>query len=339
MTIAHNTHGLASPDRRRLCLSSAMWGLVSVPLLLPRQARAQSYPQRPIKLVVPFPPGGANDIVARVLAPPLAAALGQPLVIDNRGGAAGTIGTDHVAKSAPDGLTLLMTPVPFVITQSLYPKLPYDGRRDLVPVALLTSSPFVLAVSSKHPARNLAELLAMAKKKPDAVSFSSPGSGSPAHLAGQLLKTQAGVEMMHVPYKGGGPAVSDMLAGQVDFTMATPAEIMSHVRGGAARALAVTTANRTPLAPGVPTVSESGIPGYELSVWYGITAPRGTPSAVIARLEQEFTTAVQAPQVRERLIALGMEITPMGANDFGAFLAKELQKWSELVRTSGATAD
>jgi tripartite-type tricarboxylate transporter receptor subunit TctC len=145
--------------------------------------------------------------------------------------------------------------------------------------------------------------------------------------------------MMHVPYKGGGPAVSDMLGGQVDFTMATPAEIMSHVRGGAARALAVTTANRTPLAPGVPTVSESGVPGYELSVWYGITAPRGTPPAVIARLEQEFTTAVQAPQVRERLIALGMEITPMGANDFGAFLAKELQKWSELVRTSGATAD
>lgn len=308
-------------------------------LLATETAVASSYPQRPIRLVVPFPPGGANDIVARVLAPPVATALGQPIIVDNRGGAAGTIGTDNVAKSAADGYTLLMTPVPFVITQSLYPKLPYDGKRDLIPIALLTSAPFVLAVGSRHPAQSLPELLDLATKSPGAVSFSSPGNGSPAHLSGELLKTRTGTNMLHVPYKGGGPAVADMLSGQVSFTMATPAEIMPHVQEGRARALAVTTAKRTPLAPGVPTIGEAGISDYEIAVWYGITAPRGTPPAIVTQLERAFGSAMQLPMVRDRLTTLGLEPTPLGAAEFGLFIAQELHKWGDLVRVSGATVD
>lgn len=316
-----------------IAAASAGAALVAAPVL------AQDYPTRPIRLVVPFPPGGANDIVARVVAPKLSDTLGQPVVIENRGGAAGTIGADHVAKSASDGHTLLMTPAPFVITQSLYKKLPYDGQRDFVPVALLTSAPFVLAVGAQSPARSMAELLTLARSKPGAVKFSSPGSGSPAHLAGELLKTRTGIDMLHVPYKGGGPAVTDMIAGHVSFTLATPAEIMPHVKEGKARALAVTTADRTSLAQGVPTMREAGVPDYEITVWYGITAPRGTPAAVIAKLEKAFAEVIANPEVRDRMISMGLEPTPMGAAQFGEFLKREHAKWAELVRVSGATAD
>jgi tripartite-type tricarboxylate transporter receptor subunit TctC len=232
-----------------------------------------------------------------------------------------------------------MTAAPFVITQSLYPKLPYDGDRDFVPIGLLTSAPFVLAVSAKHPAQSLGQLMEMARQKPGTISFSSPGAGSPAHLAGELIKTKGAVNMLHVPYKGGGPAVSDMLAEQVTFTLATPAELMPHVRAGKARALAVTTAARTPLAAGVPTVAESGIPGFEISVWYGVTVPRGTPPAIAGRLEREFLNVMKLPEVRDRLTSLGLEVTPLAAAEFGQYLKRETQKWGELVRVSGATPD
>lgn len=338
-TIAAATTATSRPMRLRRKLSAGILLALALSVLSLTPAAAQEYPVRPIRLVVPFPPGGANDIVARVLAAPVSLALGQPVVVDNKGGAAGTIGSDFVAKSAGDGYTLLMTAAPFVITQSLYPKLPYDGQKDFVPIGLLTSAPFVLAVSAKHPAQSLRELLEMARQKPRSISFSSPGAGSPAHLAGELLKTRGGVDMLHVPYKGGGPAVSDMLAGQVTFTLATPAELMPHVRAGKARALAVTTAARTSLAAGVPTVGESGIPGYEISVWYGVTIPRGTPPTIVARLEREFLNAMNLPEVRERLASLGLEPTPMGSSDFAQYLRREVQKWGDLVRVSGATAE
>lgn len=302
-------------------------------------AQAQDYPTRPIRLVVPFPPGGANDIVARVVAPKLSESLGQPVVVDNRGGAAGTIGADHVAKSAPDGYTLLMTPAPFVITQSLYSKLPYDGQKDFVPVALLTTAPFVLATPVSLPAKSLDELLALARSKSGGVTFSSPGNGSPAHLAGELLKTRTGAPLLHVPYKGGGPAVADMVAGHVSFTLATPAEIMQHVSAGKVRALAVTTLQRTPLVPGVPTVHESGVRDFELTVWYGITVPAGTPPAVIARLNRELVAVMRQPDVQERMKVLGMEATPSTPEQFGAFLKTEFTKWADLVKRSGARAD
>ena len=325
------------PSMRGIVALVAIGSIVSA--LVASPALAQDYPTRPIRLVVPFPPGGANDIVARVVAPKLSDSLGQPVVIDNRGGAAGTIGADYVAKAAPDGYTLLMTPAPFVITQSLYKKLPYDGQKDFVPVALLTSAPFVLAVGAKSPARSMADLLALARSQPGAVNFSSPGNGSPAHLAGELLKTRTGLDMLHVPYKGGGPAVADMIAGHVSFTLATPAEIMPHVKDGKARALAVTTAERTSLAQGVPTMREAGVPDYEITVWYGITAPRGTPPAVVARIEKALVEVMANPEVRERMISMGLEPTPMGAAQFGEFLKREQAKWAELVRVSGATAD
>lgn len=305
----------------------------------PGSAEAQEYPTRPIRLVVPFPPGGANDIVARVIAPKLSESLGQPVVVDNRGGAAGTIGADHVAKSAADGYTLLMTPAPFVITQSLYSKLPYDGQKDFAPVALLTTAPFVLATPVSLPAKTLDELLALAKNKPGGVTFSSPGNGSPAHLAGELLKTRTGAPLLHVPYKGGGPAVADMVAGHVSFTLATPAEITQHVSAGKARALAVTTLQRTSLAPGVPTVHESGVRDFELTVWYGITVPAGTPPAVIARLNRELVAVMRQPDVQERMKSLGMDTTPSTPEAFGAFLKTEFTKWADLVKRSGAKAD
>lgn len=312
---------------------------VAVIMLGSGLAQAQDYPTRPIRLVVPFPPGGANDIVARVIAPKLAESLGQPVVVDNRGGAAGTIGADLVAKSAPDGYTLLMTAVPFVITQSLYTKLPYDGQKDFAPVALLTTAPFVLATSASLPANSLEELLALARNKPGGVTFASPGNGSPAHLAGELLKTRTGAALLHVPYKGGGPAVTDMVAGHVTFTLATPAEIMPHVSAGKARALAVTTLQRTPLAPGVPTVHESGVRDFELTVWYGITVPSGTPPAVISTLNRELVQVMRQPQVQERMKALGMEATPSTPEEFGAFLKTESAKWADLVTKSGAKVD
>lgn len=332
----HETGAIVGRRRRMACAGLVLALLSVVPAV---QAWAQAYPNKPIRLVVPFPPGGANDIVARVISPKLSEALGQPVVVENRGGAAGTIGSDLVAKAAPDGYTLLMTPVPFVITQSLYAKLPYDGQRDFVPIALLTSSPFVLAVGEKYPSRTLQDLVLAAKAKPDSVAFSSPGSGSPAHLAGELLKVKTGAPFLHVPYKGGGPAVTDMIAGHVAFTLATPAELMQHVREGKARALAVTTPKRTSLAPDVPTAAEAGVAGFEITVWYGITAPRGTPAPIVGRLERELMTVLKAPEVRDRLTALGLEVTPMGSEEFGRFLRTEHEKWSELVRVSGAKPD
>lgn len=300
---------------------------------------AQDFPVRPIRLVVPFPPGGANDIVARVVAPKAGEILGQPIVIENKGGAAGTIGSDLVAKSRADGYTLLMTPVPFVITQTLYPKLPYDGQKDFAPVALLTRAPFLLATSSSLPLRSLADLVASAKSRPGAVNFSSAGSGSPAHLAGELLRKTAGVDIVHVPYKGGGPAVADMVAGHVTFTLATPAEILPHVAAGKARALAVTTLARSALAPDAPTVVEGGYPGFEITVWYGVAAPAGTPAPVVDRLAAAFSAAVASPDIRERLTAMGMEAAYLGPDAFGRFLRAEHDKWAQLVRDSGAKPD
>jgi tripartite-type tricarboxylate transporter receptor subunit TctC len=327
----------ANSGRRVFCQAAV--GCLAGSLVSPHPASADEFPNRPIRLVVPFPPGGANDIVARVVAPKLSSSLGQPVVVDNRGGAAGTIGTDYVAKAQPDGHTLLMTPVPFVITQTLYKKLPYDGERDFVPVALLSSAPFVMAVGVSQPVKSLADLLSMARAKPGTVNFSSPGVGSPAHLAGELLATRSGTSLLHVPYKGGGPAVADMVGGHVSFTLATPAEIMPHVKEGKARALAVTTPARTSLAPDVPTMTEAGVPDYQITVWYGITAPRGTPTTVVARLEKAFLAAMRDTEVRERMAALGLESTPLGNEEFGAFLKREQTKWAELVRKSGATAD
>lgn len=321
------------------CMITAFAAIFTAAMFAAIPAAAQDYPARPIRIVVPFPPGGANDIVARVIAPKLSESLGQPVIVDNRGGAAGTIGADHVAKSAADGYTLLMTPAPFVITQSLYAKLPYDGQKDFAPVALLTTAPFVLATSASLPVKSLDDLLALARSTPGGVTFSSPGSGSPAHLAGELLKTRTGVSLLHVPYKGGGPAVADMIAGHVTFTLATPAEIMPHVSAGKARALAVTTLQRTPLAPGVPTVQESGVRDFELTVWYGISVPKGTPPAVIARLNRELVQVVRQPDVQERMKSLGMEATPSTPDEFGAFLKTEFAKWADLVAKSGAKAD
>ena len=298
-----------------------------------------AYPEKPVRLVVPFPPGGANDIVARVIAPELTKALGQTVIVENRGGAAGTIGTDHVAKSAPDGYTLLMTPVPFVITQSLYTNLSYDGSKDFQPVALLSVAPFVLAAGPKAPADSLQALLSLGKENPGRISFSSPGSGSPAHLAGELLKKQSSIEFLHVPYKGGGPAVQDVAGGHIDFTFATPAEIMPQVKGGKLKALGVTSAQPTSLAEGVPTMSEAGVPGYEISVWYGVTVPTGTPNSVIATLEKALLAVLDIPEIKTRFTEMGLDTAPMTAAQFGDFLAQEREKWGELVRISGARAE
>lgn len=329
------------PSRVMYMLVITLTFLVTILLigLTSNAAHADTYPDRPINIIVPFPPGGANDIVARVLAPKLSSAVGQPVIIENKGGAGGTIGAASVARAKPDGYTLLMTAVPFVITQSLYSKLPYDGAKDFTPITLLTNAPFLLAASPSLDVQSLSDLLALAKAQPGKVTFSSPGNGSPAHLAGELINKRSGVKMMHVPYKGGGPAVADVVAGHISFTLATSAEIMPFASQGRLRVIGATSKNRISFLPEIATLHESGLPNYEISVWYGISAPTGTPRNVIDLLNKELNAIIKQPDVQERLKVIGMESSGTTAGQFGEFLRLETTKWGQLVRDSGAKVE
>jgi tripartite-type tricarboxylate transporter receptor subunit TctC len=309
-------------------------------VVLPTQvARADTYPSRPITITVPFPPGGANDILARLLAPKLSAAVNQPVIIENKGGGGGTIGAALVAKSKPDGYTLLMTAVPFVITQTLYPKLPYDAVKDFTPITLLTSPPFLLAVNPSLGVRNINELVALAKARPGKLSFGSAGIGSPGHLAGELINKRAGTAMTHVPYKGGGPAVADVVAGHISFIMATSAEIMPFANQGRLTVLGATSRNRISFLPQIPTLHESGLPNFDITVWYGISAPAGTPATVVALLNRELRAILKQPDIQERLREIGMEGAGTTPEQFGQFIASETTRWGQLVKDSGAKVE
>lgn len=303
-------------------------------------AYAQSYPNKPVRMVVPFPPGGTTDILARAVGQKLSESWGQQVLIDNRPGAGGNIGTDIVAKSAPDGYTLLMGTVgTHSINASLYGKLPFDPIKDFAPVTLVASVPNVLVVNSTVDAKSVKELIALAKSKPGQLTFASSGNGTSIHLAGELFKTMTGTAMLHIPYKGSAPAITDLLGGQTNMMFDNLPSAMPHIKSGKLRALAVTSVSRSPASPDTPTIAESGIPGYEASSWFGVLAPAGTPKDVIARIHADIVKALNTPEIKERLSGQGAEPVGNTPEQFAQHIKSETIKWAKVVKDSGAKVD
>ena len=300
---------------------------------------AQEFPARPLRLVVPYPPGGTSDILARPVAQALAERLGQPVVVDDRGGANGNIGTEFVARASADGYTLLFGNTSHTINPALYAKVPYDPLKDFAGVALLASTPLILVVHPSIPAVNVRELVQVARVRPGQLNFSSAGSGSTAHLSGELFKTMAGVDMVHVPYKGSGMAVSDLLGGQISLTFGGLVPTLPHAKTGRLRAVAVTGARRSAIAPDVPTVSESGLPGFVVNPWFGVLAQAQAPPAVLARMHAELATLMRSPDITARYAAQGADIVVQAPAAFDEFIRAELAKWANIVRASGARSD
>jgi tripartite-type tricarboxylate transporter receptor subunit TctC len=303
-------------------------------------AAAEPYPARPVRFVVAFPPGGGTDIIARSIAQKLGERLGQQVLIDNRPGAGGNIGTDLVAKSSPDGYTLLMGSAgPLAINASLFARMPFDPIKDLAPVTLAASTPNVLVVHPSLPAATVRELIALAKARPGEINFASSGHGTPAHLAGELFNSMAGVKLIHVPYKGAAPALADLLGGQVQLMFSTMPPALPHVKDGKLRALAVTSLKRSPAAPDLPTVDEIALPGFEANTWHGVVVPAGTPGAIVARLNREIVAILHLPDVVERLSGQGAEALGSTPEEFAAYIKSESVKWAKVVRDSGAKAE
>jgi tripartite-type tricarboxylate transporter receptor subunit TctC len=298
-------------------------------------AAAQDYPTKPIKFVVPYPPGGGTDVVARIVNEPLATALGQPIIIDNRGGAAGNLGTDIVAKAPADGYTILFTLSSHTINPKLYEKLPFDVERDFVPVSLVALIPQIVVVNPSVPITSVKELIAYAKANPGKLNYASVGIGSPAHVAGELFKLKTGVDMVHVPYKGGGPAITDTIGGQVQLAIVSMPAALQHVKSGRLRAIAVTRAKRSASAPDVPTIAEAGVPDYAVESWYGALAPARTPPAIVAKLNAAFVKVLENPQVNERLFAQGAEAASTSQAEFDRIIKEELAKWELVIKTAG----
>ncbi len=301
---------------------------------------AQTYPAKPIRLVVPFPPGGTTDILAREVGQRLSQSFGQSVVVDNRPGAAGNIGSELVAKSAPDGYTLLMATVgTHAINPSLYAKMPYDHVKDFAPVILVASVPNVLEVTPSLPVYRVADLIKLAKEKPGQINFASSGSGTSIHLSGELFKAMAGVDMTHVPYKGSAPAIADLIGGQVQVMFDNLPSSLPQIKAGKLRAIAVTSAQRAPALPEVPTIAESGLPGFEASSWFGLVAPAGTPPAIIARINAEVNQWLQSPEAKEKLLAQGAAAAGGSPEQFAAYIRAETEKWARVVKASGAKVD
>ena len=296
-------------------------------------AAADVYPSRPVRIVVPFPPGGPADALARMVGDKLQATLGQPVVVDNRPGAGGNIGMELVAKAAPDGHTLALAPAGnLTVNPSLYRNVPYDVARDFAPVTVIAAVPNILVVNAQVPAKDLAELIAYAKANPGKLNFASPGPGSGAHLAGELLKSSAAIDMVHVPFSGIAPAVTAVVAGDVQVMFAGSSSAMPHVTAGKLRALGVASPKRIASAPALPTLAESGLPGFDVTSWYSIVAPAGTPPAVVERLQREIAKALDAPDVKTKLAGLGAEPVANTPSEFSAMIKVESAKWGKIVK-------
>ena len=297
-------------------------------------AAAETYPTRPIRWVVPYAAGGSTDTTARIMAPPLGAALEQRIVIDDRGGAGGTIGVDLVAKSPGDGYTLLFTTVTLAINETAYAKLPYDLHRDLIPIVLIGQLPNAMVVPAAFPARTVEAFIALAKQKPGQINFGSGGNGTSPHVAGELFKLLTGIEMTHVPYRGDAPALQDLLAGQIQVIFCQLPAAIAHIHSGALRPLGVTTPTRTPLLPDVPTIAETGVTGFEATSWYGLFAPAGTAPAIVARLNRETNAALEQPAVKARLAEIAT--TPLGGTpeDFARYLDADIARWAKVVHAA-----
>ena len=297
---------------------------------------AEAFPSRPIRPVVPFTPGGTTDILARLVAQKAGEALGQQIVVDNRPGAGGNIGAEAVARSAADGYTLLMGTLGTQVTnQFIYPRMPYDSTRDFVPVTLVANSPNVLLVNSTLNARSVGELVTLARREPGKINYASTSTGGSPHLSGELLNMMAGVSMQHVPYKGAAPAMTDLLAGQVNLMFDNLPSALAQIQAGKVTALAVTSARRASVLPSVPTVRESGLPGYEVNSWFGLLAPAGTPPERVRRLQQAVDKVLATPDVRKRIEQLGAEPGGEGSAAFAAQIRSDTEKWSRVIQTAG----
>jgi tripartite-type tricarboxylate transporter receptor subunit TctC len=318
-----------------------MLRLLLVLALSTTAVQAQTYPSRPVRVMVGFAPGGPNDLIARAYSTRLAEALGQPFVVENRTGAAGNIAAEAVARAAPDGHTLMLGSTGTnAVNPSLYANLAFDPVRDLAPVSVVASSPSALAVHPRVAAHDLRELIALARAQPGKLTYASAGSGSSQHLSAELFKQAAGVDIVHVPYKGAAPGIADLLAGQVDMSFAPVANVVPHARAGKLRLLALTGAARSAFAPGVPTIAESGLPGFDVTTWYAMFATGGTPAATVERLNAELKKIAQGPQLREQLANLGIDAAASASPaDARAYRDAEVERWGKLVRALGVKAE
>jgi len=311
---------------------------LAVLLVLATAAAAQDYPTKPVRLIVAFPPGGSNDVVARIVTTPLSERLGKQVVIDNRGGAGGVLGSEVAAGSPPDGYTLLLVSIAHTVNPWLY-KLNYDPIKSFVPVAMLASGPNVMTVHPSVPVNSVKELIALAKQKPGELNYASAGSGSFQHLGTELFKLMAGVDIVHVPFKGGGPAMIDVIGGHSQVLVSSLIQTMPHVRSGKLKALATGGAKRSAILPDIPTIAEAGVPGYEMTNWWGIVAPAGTPQPILDKLAKEIGAVLSTPETQKQFAADGAEVVQKSPADFAAFFAAELAKWERVVKDAKIKAE
>jgi tripartite-type tricarboxylate transporter receptor subunit TctC len=301
-------------------------------------AHAQPYPNKPVKMIIAFPPGGTSDFVGRVVASKLGEFLGQPVVVDNRGGATGLIGTQAAAKSAPDGYTILLAPSDFTVVPSLQDPPPYDPLKDFAPVGMVVDYPHVLVAALGLPANNVKELIALAKAKPGQINYASGGNGGTNHISGEWFKSQAGIDLTHVPYKGNGPAITDLLGDRVQLLFTSMGPVEGHLKSGKLKAIAVTGKTRLASLPNVATIAEV-IPGYEFTLWYGIVVPAGTPRDVIDRLNADLRKTMASPEVKDKLATIGGDLTVGSPDEFGALMKTEMQRWRKLAKDTGIKAE
>jgi tripartite-type tricarboxylate transporter receptor subunit TctC len=315
--------------------------LAAAALAIPFATQAQNaeYPDKPIRFIVPYPPGGGTDVIARIVQERFHTLLGQPIIIENRGGAAGSIGTEVAAKSPPNGYTVLFTLSSHTINPSIYPKLPFDTAKDFEPVGMVASLPQILVANMQLPANTVAELVTLAKAKPGTLSFASVGNGSPGHLAGELFKLRTGTKMTHIPYRGGGPAVSDVLGGQVPLLWVSIPAAAQFVKAGKLKALAVSTQKRSAAFPEVPTMQEAGVPDFEVDSWYAMFVPAKTPRPIIDKLNRVINTVVREPNIRDKLLAQGSEGVGGTPEELGKVVNTELPRWEKLVREASIKVD
>ena len=319
----------------RLRYAVLLGSLVALALPAAQALAQKDYPEKPIRMIVPFAPGGSNDIMGRLVAAKFTENMGQQVVVDNRPGASGIIGTDLAAKAAPDGYTVLVMSLTFTVNPSIRSKLPYDTDKDLVPVTVIASAPLILVVHPSLPVKSVREFIAYAKANPGKLNFGSGGPGSTPHLAGEMLKSMAGLQMTHIPYKGGGPALADLVGGQIQLMLENIPSTLPFVKSEKLRVLAVTSKKRSPTVLDVPTLDEAGLKGYELTGWNGLFVPRGTPRAIVNRLHAETVKALAAPDVKQRLAAMSAEPGGEPPETFAAFVKAEIRKWAKIAKEAG----
>jgi tripartite-type tricarboxylate transporter receptor subunit TctC len=315
----------------------ALLGAIAVLLALTAPAAADDYPSRPVRLIIPFPPGGSNDVVGRMVATQLGERLGKQIIVDNRGGAGGTIGTEAASRAAPDGYTLLVISIAHAVSPALY-QLNYDPIKSFTPVAILASGPNVLAVNPQLPAHSVKELIALAKAKPGDIHYASAGVGSFQHLSGELFRMMANINVVHVPFKGGGPSMIDVIGGHTKYLLSSLIQTTPHIKSGKLRALATSGSKRNPAMPDLPTIAEAGVPGYEAANWWGIVAPAGTPAPIVEKLHKEIAAVLSSDETKKRFATQGADVIQMSSAEFGAYIGSELAKWGKVVKEAGIKA-